>query len=497
MGEGRRGFYMLNFEIKPSVIAGFSCYWAWVWIVFWSALFYDRAPSGVFFGVAALDSLGTLWCMSLLCMSATLLGLYALSKRRASLGSSALCIVMAAAPTALGTVLVAMPGVLFSPDIVLSAYAFGAAMIGVGSAFEFVLWGELLTLLGARQSIVYFVSSTVLSVVVFALVTCMEAMVAMIVTALLPVFGMVLFRLQFSFGKSPHDMVKAVKQSDVQQFSEHALRAALVELGGIALFFGVSYGVMKGLFIFENAGTVLMRYQLNAIALIVGSVAIFLTMGVFRMDFRRMTYQIALPLMAAGFVLLPAGYPYSLMGFFLHQMGYQYFYAVIWAMWPVLAARTYAARARFVCAALFGVQFGQLLGSCIGSALMGAIPSLDALGIIAPACIFVILLVALFCFGNASSDSAWIMTRPFDHLEEKQSKFKQSLEVLASSRGLSAREAEVFALLAKGRNKQAIASQLCVSENTAKTHIRNVYRKLGVHSQQAMIDMVELDATGR
>lgn len=497
MREHRRGFYMLNFEIKPSIIAGFSCYWAWVWIVFWSALFYRQAPNGALFGVAALDSLGTLWCMSLLFMSATLAVLYALSKRRTSLGASAVCVVMAAVPTAFGTMLVAMPGVLFSPEIMLQAYAFGAAMLGVGSAFEFVLWGELLTLLGARQSIVYFVSSTVLSVVVFAVVACMESAVAMVLTALLPIFGMVLFRMQFPRGKGTDEAARTARQSNEQRFSDRALRRALLELGGIALFFGLSYGVMKGLFIFENAVTLQIRYQLNALALIAGSVAIFLTMGVFRMDFRRMTYQIALPLMAAGFVLLPAGYPYSLMGFFLHQMGYQYFYAVIWAMWPVLVSRSNATRARFVCVALFGVQFGQLAGSLVGSTVVGSVSSPEALGLIAPICIFVILLVALFGFGNSSSDGEWIMTRPFDRAEEKRSKFKQSLESLASSRGLSSREAEVFELLAKGRNKQAIANQLCVSENTAKTHIRNVYRKLGVHSQQAMIDMVEFDAKGR
>lgn len=32
---------------------------------------------------------------------------------------------------------------------------------------------------------------------------------------------------------------------------------------------------------------------------------------------------------------------------------------------------------------------------------------------------------------------------------------------------------------------------LLVSVNTAKTHIRNIYAKLGVHSQQELIALVE------
>ncbi|MDR1713376.1 MAG: helix-turn-helix transcriptional regulator, partial [Coriobacteriales bacterium] len=57
--------------------------------------------------------------------------------------------------------------------------------------------------------------------------------------------------------------------------------------------------------------------------------------------------------------------------------------------------------------------------------------------------------------------------------------------------GLSPREAEVFLLLAKGRNAEHIASDLYISIYTAKTHGYRIYRKLGINSQQELIDMVE------
>lgn len=56
---------------------------------------------------------------------------------------------------------------------------------------------------------------------------------------------------------------------------------------------------------------------------------------------------------------------------------------------------------------------------------------------------------------------------------------------------LTPRETEVLSLLARGRNAQAIQEKLVVSRNTVKTHVKNVYNKLGVHSQQELIDMVE------
>lgn len=46
--------------------------------------------------------------------------------------------------------------------------------------------------------------------------------------------------------------------------------------------------------------------------------------------------------------------------------------------------------------------------------------------------------------------------------------------------GLTQRESEVLALLVSGRSNRAIAAKLSVSEETVKTHIRGIYRKLAV-----------------
>lgn len=56
---------------------------------------------------------------------------------------------------------------------------------------------------------------------------------------------------------------------------------------------------------------------------------------------------------------------------------------------------------------------------------------------------------------------------------------------------LSPREAEVFGLLARGRDAKYVCDSLVVSPSTAKSHIYNIYRKLDIHSQQELIDMVE------
>ena len=61
----------------------------------------------------------------------------------------------------------------------------------------------------------------------------------------------------------------------------------------------------------------------------------------------------------------------------------------------------------------------------------------------------------------------------------------------AEAYGLTAREAEVLAALMGGNSVLGVADKLCISENTVKGHMKNIYCKMGVHSRQEMVDAVE------
>ena len=62
---------------------------------------------------------------------------------------------------------------------------------------------------------------------------------------------------------------------------------------------------------------------------------------------------------------------------------------------------------------------------------------------------------------------------------------------LGTARGLTERETEIFAMLARGRNGQFVMDHYVVSRNTVKSHVKHIYAKLDVHSQQELIDLVE------
>lgn len=56
---------------------------------------------------------------------------------------------------------------------------------------------------------------------------------------------------------------------------------------------------------------------------------------------------------------------------------------------------------------------------------------------------------------------------------------------------LSPRQTEIFIYLARGRNVQFIREKLVLSTPTVKSHTYAIYQKLGIHSHQELIDMVE------
>ena len=62
---------------------------------------------------------------------------------------------------------------------------------------------------------------------------------------------------------------------------------------------------------------------------------------------------------------------------------------------------------------------------------------------------------------------------------------------LARSASLTPRETEVFTLLAQGRSIPYIRDELIISRETAATHAKHIYAKLGVHSRQELIDLVQ------
>jgi LuxR family transcriptional regulator of csgAB operon len=61
---------------------------------------------------------------------------------------------------------------------------------------------------------------------------------------------------------------------------------------------------------------------------------------------------------------------------------------------------------------------------------------------------------------------------------------------------LTRRERGILKLVASGMNNREIAGELCISTYTVKTHIYNIYRKIGVDNRFKAIQWLYDDQTG-
>lgn len=62
---------------------------------------------------------------------------------------------------------------------------------------------------------------------------------------------------------------------------------------------------------------------------------------------------------------------------------------------------------------------------------------------------------------------------------------------IAATYGLTPREREVLAFVARGYSATYVADTLVVSGNTVRTHMKNIYRKLGISSREEAIELVD------
>lgn len=479
----------LNKELwRAPDLLGFAAHWTWIWCLFWSSLFYSEgkllglADGGVSPSVVGALMLEPLWLTSLLTNVVTIAFLLMLSHFRNPLADVRSLPHLAGGLTALGTLALSHETLMLAGGAAPTLYLAGSLLTGIGSGIGVVLWGELLASLGPKRTVNYSVIALLFAAFAYLVMHQMPSNVAQLLIALLPCVSMGCFvHFKRSVPRPPR------RERNVRVEERPPLRMIVV-----AAFFGVSFGIMKGLIAPAGDDWIVVRNLLNIVAIVGGSLAIFITMSVYKMDFDHLTYQIALPLMAAGFLFLPLHEPWNVIGTAVHQFGYQYFYIVLWALWPVLAARGNVPAGWVVCWGMLSIQLGQFAGSIAASFALSFVDNDLGMSMLSAFIVFAILIIALFALGNGSTSTGWGFVKPMEEADTTSALDKAGTRLARRCR-LSSREIEVFFLLAKGRNRAFISEELIIGDETVKSHIKNIYRKTDVHSQQELIDLVEAE----
>jgi DNA-binding NarL/FixJ family response regulator len=85
----------------------------------------------------------------------------------------------------------------------------------------------------------------------------------------------------------------------------------------------------------------------------------------------------------------------------------------------------------------------------------------------------------------AHGEDEWVSPTIRSRVVELQS--QNDPAALLGDRGVTPREREVLALLARGLSNEDIAARLHVAENTVRTHVSRLYRKLDISARPALI----------
>ena len=158
-----------------------------------------------------------------------------------------------------------------------------------------------------------------------------------------------------------------------------------------------------------------------------------------------------------------------------------------------LSERHKASRLQLACslqACLFaGVLIGHLIGVVATSSGVMDYPMLSA----AALALVVVLAIMVTLFGVGPVDRSGALAKRKDiEPNVEHGRWRARCEAVAREHGLSARETEVFMLLAKGRGIEHIQGKLCISGHTVKSHVYNIYRKMDINSREELLDAVEL-----
>ncbi len=74
-----------------------------------------------------------------------------------------------------------------------------------------------------------------------------------------------------------------------------------------------------------------------------------------------------------------------------------------------------------------------------------------------------------------------------DLLKHVVDRRRRAAATLAVLDGLTARELEVFEIAARGADKNRLGEMLMISPATARTHVANIFKKLGINSRSELI----------
>ena len=507
-------------EQWPSLrFVGFGLYYAWIWLCYDSTTLLDASIR------ANADTTFTMYLASTTALGLTLVlaATFPAVSARLAQNKPFLLAMGLLAGTATVFVKIMAPNGAFDPVFLLFC-----VLTGLGTAWVCLRMGMEYASVGSRRATMNAAAAFVAASLMYFLVRGLPEHLGLSVMALLPL-GATLYA--DTGGDAP--MEEPVESHD------HLLpRGFFLRLMFAIAVFSVVVGVTRGFSVLTQATNVLDdRGCMVVFGMALVAMLLYVLVGTLGNDFdvSRLYYPVII-LASVGILVMPLVDGAGQAGGVFVGIAYACFVMIMWCLFAHVAYVTGAPAVR-----VFGLgrgtsALGTTAGWLLGSQLAGH-EMLDATSMFVVSCVMVLalLVVSMLVFNDravgmvlrmvgkraaqdarfgrgfvGATDTLNVAMHgdngaprgasvPFgqdgDDAQASESDragtWTRSCLDIAARFGLSQRETEVLFLLAKGRTIAFIADDLGVSFNTAKSHIRHVYVKIGVHTKSELLDLVE------
>lgn len=360
----------------------------------------------------------------------------------------------------------------------------GALMAAFGNALLLIMWGELWSALATGRVGRHLYASYTFAFVLFFLIYWMPSVVAVLVAAAAPIISAAIL----SVCRNEPRREPSVIPLDIKTVPVARL---LLCVFIISLVWGLSQGVVDTFALGDELFLAKSFVLAGA-----GIAAITLSMVVSPTPSEALAlYRPVLPAVAVGLVFLllqPPLYPF--LGSGLIVMG---IYCLDMLM--MLVSTDVAFRGRVSVAMSFGLTIliartGTLAGTLAADGLMGSMFWSEALRAdVLLVTLLVVAVIGMLFFTVADVQRLYVTPR----VQQVDASLEEKCAAIAKTCHLTNREAEVLVLLARGRSVPYLSEELHIAQGTAKHHVSNIYRKVGVFDRQGLLDTIEQGGVGK
>jgi DNA-binding CsgD family transcriptional regulator len=363
---------------------------------------------------------------------------------------------------------------------------------GIGGAALLLLWGSLIVTLKGSRTTLFLASAVLTGALLYLFILALIETVTYLAVASLPIVSTLCFLLSYRYrqpiieGTYLVETISSVESDDKDPLSWKLMVNSIVCSSSLGI------GVYFILHEFAYPATI-----------ILGGVAIVASCSIRILD-ELFTHKISSKMQLKLFVLLAALCVFPL-SFVTGNARYVFVFLIFLVfMFSFVAGFSSLSE----CVRLFELSplrvlsygnayafLGLLLGYLFaGFAFSRFVP--DGIGVVLAfsALMLVYIVTSTFLRGDyypTSNDATGGLENAASTSFASRNPWNARCEIVARRYHLSPRQTEVLHMLAKGRNISYIQEQLIISPYTAKAHVYNTYQKMGIHSRQELLNIIE------